>query len=307
MNSSELDNLEYLNTLRIKLYNSKEYSTGTSIENFKKLIANKKILEALKHIYIHYRIKGLSKITKNDEKVAILDNTFDLNNKRIVVYTCITGNYDNVLEPLFPSKDIDYFLFTDTQKQVDKNSKWQIKSIDNLNIDSFSHSEKNRYLKLNPNKIFKDNYDYSIYIDGNIQVVLNPKVLINRINPKYGIALHKHRCRNDIYTEYKVCKLLNKGNKINLNKQIEKYKKENFPSQYGMAEANVIVTDLKNEFSSHLFSDWWDEYISSKSGRDQMSLPYVLWKNNIKVSEISTLGDNIYKNPLFFINIHKES
>ena len=31
--------------------------------------------------------------------------------------------------------------------------------------------------------------------------------------------------------------------------------------------------------------------------RDQLSLPYTLWKNNIKMNILTTLGDNVYKNP----------
>ena len=51
----------------------------------------------------------------------------------------------------------------------------------------------------------------------------------------------------------------------------------------------IIITDLKNEEAKKFLNDWWNEFISTKSLRDQISLQYVVWKNkkitgNIKLS-----------------------
>ena len=43
-----------------------------------------------------------------------------------------------------------------------------------------------------------------------------------------------------------------------------------------------------------------NEFVESGSLRDQISLPYVLWKNNINIKQVSTLGNNVYQNSKLF-------
>ena len=117
--------------------------------------------------------------------------------------------------------------------------------------------------------------------------------------------MHKHRNRDDIYAEYKVCKLLKKGNINQMKKQINCYKDNGFPKKYGMLEANVIVCNLKNNFGKKIMNEWWEEFKLRNSGRDQISLIFILWKNKIKVNEISNLGYDVYNNPIFWIYEHK--
>ena len=297
------NNIEYINKKRIELLNSEEYNAGKKIVQIKKMIKNFNFIQLIKRINRSLKIQKLS-ISNNEDYESIIMNNIDIKKKKIVVYSCITVNYDNVLEPLHISDNVDYILYTD---DMEKSSKiWKKENINNIyDIKDMTLSEKNRYIKLNPFKLFKEKYDYAIYIDGNIQVVSDIRILINCINDNYGISMHKHRNRNDIYKEYKVCKLLNKGNKKNLDKQISIYKEKKFPKEYGMLECNVIAVDLSNIKAEKIVENWYNEFNNKKSGRDQISLPYVLWKNNINIKSIATMGSDVYKNPIFYINIHK--
>ena len=69
-------------------------------------------------------------------------------------------------------------------------------------------------------------------------------------------------------------------------------------------EATIILSDLKNNNAKEIFEEWWNEFYNSKSYRDQIAFPYILWKKNIKVSELATLGNNVYRNPKFRIDVH---
>jgi hypothetical protein len=51
---------------------------------------------------------------------------------------------------------------------------------------------------------------------------------------------------------------------------------------------------------------WWDEFERSNSGRDQLSLPYVLWKNNKCIEDIGELGNNILKDNRIDIRNHSK-
>lgn len=214
--------------------------------------------------------------------------------KKIAIYTCITGGYDNLLEPFYIDEKCDYFIFTD---QNIKSDVYEVLNIPE-NINKMNNNVLiNRYIKFHPHELFEKEYDYSIYIDGNIQQISNLSAFVNNINNDIGISMHKHSIRNCIYEESKILKIYKKGNPEFIEKQVEKYKQEGFPTQYGMAEANVIVTDLKSDISKRIFEDWWKEFLASKSMRDQLSLPYILWRNNIEMNTLTTLGDNVYKNP----------
>ena len=297
------NNIEKINEKRIEIYNSNEYKIGSMIVKMKNLLKKLQILKLFKLIVRHNKIEKLS-LQNTNEYGIIKKNNDNFLQKKIVVYTCITGNYDNIIEPLFISNNIDYIMFTDNKEKI--TSSWQIKNLCGYKeLKKMNQIEKNRFIKMNPGFFFEKKYDYSIYIDGNIEVVSDIRKLINCVNYDYGIAMHKHRNRNDIYKEFEVCKLLRKGNIQQMSKQIVSYKKNGFPKNYGMLEANVIVVDLNNKKAKLIMKQWWDEFRKSKSERDQISLIYILWKNKISVNNIATLGSDVYKNSIFYIESHK--
>ena len=109
--------------------------------------------------------------------------------------------------------------------------------------------------------------------------------------------MHKHCIRDCLYEEAKVLKIWKKGNKKYIDSQIKEYMKEGFPSNFGLAEANVIITDLNNDKAEKILELWWDEFVKSKSMRDQLAFPYIIWKNGFDINRITTLGNNVYDNP----------
>ena len=60
--------------------------------------------------------------------------------KKICVYTCITGDYDNVHEVKKKETGVDYLLFTNN-KSVVSNS-WQVVYIEDPNLDNQRLSRK---------------------------------------------------------------------------------------------------------------------------------------------------------------------
>lgn len=223
----------------------------------------------------------------------------------IAVYTCITSNYDIPKEPLVNLPNIDYYLFTDSETEI-KSQNWKYTNINNLEIDemmNLDNIQKNRFIKMHPHLFFKE-YDYSLYVDGNVTVISDVTPLTKSVNQEIGVALHRHNHRNCIYNEAKVLKILGKGNRDKINTQINKYRLEGFPKQFGLLEATIILTDLKNQNSQIILQSWWEEFLESKSYRDQLSLPYVLWKSNAPIKKVGTLGVNLYRSSKFFIEHH---
>ncbi len=293
------DLIEKLNLDYINVKNSKEYLLGN------KIYVIVRYLKKFKFISLFKKIIDTKKINKYNSHNA-LDNNFNEKKDiktipKIVVYTCITDNYDKkILEPWVNPKNIDYYLFTDNENI--KTDVWSVKRIPD-NIKDLDNVKINRYIKMHPFELF-NNYDYAIYIDGNVQVVSNLTKMVYSIDEKVGIAMHKHQFRDCIYNEIEVCKIRKKGNYNKMKLQTENYKKEGFPKHFGMIEATIIVSNTKNDIAKKIFNDWWSEFLKFDSHRDQISLQYVVWKNNLKIEDLGKLGNNLYKNPKFRINIH---
>ena len=49
---------------------------------------------------------------------------------------------------------------------------------------------------------------------------------------------------------------------------------------------------------------WWDDY-NTLSKRDQMSLPSVLYRHNMKVEDIATLGTGVENDYLVRVERHR--
>ena len=76
------------------------------------------------------------------------------------------------------------------------------------------------------------------------------------------------------------------------------------PHNYGLLQCNVIVREHHNEMCKKIMEEWWEEFLKHPQ-RDQISLPYVLYKNKIPTNKISILGNNVYNNPSFRVILHK--
>jgi len=282
-----------------KLYTSKEYILGKKCEVLRKNFKSFHFIKAFRNICFLLKYKHQNSIYFKENSNVKINNDIDFSKKKIVIYTCVTGNYDNLLEPIFISSNINYVVFTDIDI---KSNVWIKKSIPEK-LKNMNNPMINRYIKLHPYEFLND-YDYAMYIDGNVHVLDNVLPMFNSLNLDYGISMHNHYLRNDVYDEANNCIKFKKGNKKYIKIQMKNYKENGFPNNYGLLEATIIVSDLNNVVAKGIFNDWWSELIGSKSMRDQLSLPYVLWEKNITIDKIGTLGNNEYANENFFIISH---
>lgn len=299
MESLKKTNLDWLN-----LRQSKDYRVGmvickiiSSIKKFKFNV----IIKDLKrwNIGLKTKIKYKEKTIKsNSQSNCELSNYFS--DERIAIYTSIFGAYDKITEPYFIPDNCDFYIFTD--QKVSSDSCWKQLPLPK-NIEKMSNVEKNRYIKMFPNELFQ-NYKYSIYVDGNVQIISDLTEYINKINSKIGLGIHKHHLRDCVYDELvAVCKSgrISKKDAEKHKKYLEKCK---MPKNYGLLQCNVIVREHNNKTCIKIMKEWWNEFLLF-SKRDQISLPHVLYNNKVTIDEVATLGDNIYRNPSFRVISHK--
>lgn len=297
-----LHSLEQLNLEIIELMESKEYISGKKLSNLRRAFPN----HLLRFLINHCKNKSIkNKVKKISAPISKQDVFYaDPVNKGLsgVVYTCITKGYDKPKEPLYADPNLDYVIFSD--KRNDSDSVWNYRDISKMKIEE-GNNAVNRYYKFHPFEFF-ENYDFSIYIDGNVQLISDTSALLAVAkNSKTGIAMHRHATMDCLYNNMLWCLYNHRGDPKALKRQVDKYRAENFPPHYGLLEATIIVVDLKNEIAKKIMDAWWNEFVSTKSGRDQISLPYVLWKAGFTVDDIGCLGNDEYHNPKFRIYGHE--
>lgn len=224
-----------------------------------------------------------------------LDRIKNTKNKKCVVYTCITGGYDEVTEPQCYSEDYDYYLISDEQPKETSIYQWiDIKRIvpDIVN----RNPEKNRFCKILGPLIFGE-YPYSVYVDGNVRIINEVESSIAQIGSS-GIAVHLLPFQNCIYEHALLSSTSKRYEKDKIFKQVLEYCAAGMPRHYGMFECTILVRDNNNPICRQVMLDWWNE-VFNHIYRDQLSFTYCLWKNGIKFEEVGVLGENHRKSNVF--------
>lgn len=218
-----------------------------------------------------------------------------LDTSRIAVYSCITGNYDKILEPVTYDKNIDYYMFTDLDIPTD--SKWEkINICEFAEYQNYSPALLNRRIKMIPFEYLKS-YDYSVYIDGNIQIVGGIRNLIENMGGA-SLGIFYHPTRDCIYDEAVAVLHHKKAAPELIDNQLEYYKQEGFPAHNGLTENSIIIRKHSDILTIKLMNMWWNEYLKYPT-RDQISLPFVMWKSQYPKECFFPLGSNLENSPCF--------
>ena len=256
-------------------------------------IHQKGLLQAIRR-RIRLRMNSESEAPCLREKVSAA-NYFS--EHRIAVYTCIIGNYDQLAGPACQPNNIDYFVIADTVSSA--KSPWNFLEVANgLNLTDI---EQSRWCKMHPHLLFP-HHDYSIYLDGNIAPISDLTELIHRIGP-CGVATHQHYYRNCAYQEAQAVLQRGKDTQERIDRHLRFLSEEKFPTHYGLADCGVIARRHHHPMCVHLMKQWWKEFLAH-SRRDQISFPYVLFKNGVKMGEVTTLGFNRMHNDALSISKH---
>ena len=184
--------------------------------------------------------------------------------RNIAVYSVDFNSNDQIKDPEFVDSDIDYHLITNRSHDL---SVWKQHFVDDL---PFSMRKSARFYKImgHPSLL---SYDYLIWNDASLTIKSSLLPMVNFLKGDYGFFNHRHR--SCIYDEAKACLQLGKGNRKKIIQQISLYLKEGMPKNFGLFETGGYIRKQNLTF-------WWDQ-IFTHSVRDQISLMYVLWRENI--------------------------
>lgn len=209
---------------------------------------------------------------------------------KLIVYTCVTGGYDSVSRPAVLPDWADYVCFGQ-----DLPVTWQAK--DNTQLA--------RYAKLNPHIVLPEGYEYSLWIDGNIDIV--DPAFFGRMEELMAegvpVAGLHHPGRDDVYDE-SLRILQNDREKFGrLVKTVKFLKGEGFPRHYGLDETNVILRRHDDPKVREFDGLWW-EMLQKWTNRDQMTQSYCFWKTGIQHGHILPQGQCAQNHPWFSYTFH---
>ena len=199
-----------------------------------------------------------------------------------IIYTSVFGGYDKVVE------------------QTSSGWDWKCFSEEN-SLPIYEDNNRNaKRFKILPHRYFQD-YEYSVFIDGNMTVRGNLDDLIDKYLSDTNVAFFSHGnnhldARNSAYDEAQTIfdlgeknmkvsperGILNyKDNPYVIQKQMERYRILRYPANDGLITGMVILRRHNEADCIKTMEDWWTE-IKYNSKRDQLSFNYCAWKNDLK-------------------------
>ncbi|KAE8125814.1 hypothetical protein FH972_020585 [Carpinus fangiana] len=222
----------------------------------------------------------------------------------VIVASAIFGNYDVIQQPKNISeaarKNVPFYMFIDEETEaymknssvLDSSKKvglWRTIVVHNI---PYTDPRRNgKVPKLLLHRIFP-NVRYSIWIDGKLQLVVDPYQILERFlwRENANLAISKHYKRFDVYEEAEANKAAGKFDNASIDYQIEFYRREGltpyslakFPITSDVPEGCVIVKE--HIPITNLFTCLWFNEVDRFTPRDQLSFSTVRDKMMSKVS-----------------------
>ena len=232
-------------------------------------------------------------------------------NKKVIytsVFGCTEENNYHLHEPDVPLVGWDFICFTDNPNF--KSDLWDVKLVKPLYEDGARNAK--RY-KLKPHVFLKE-YDISVWHDIEVKITKDINSVVTGMLTGNNLAILNHELcgrtvsgdlnvRKCVYEEAKFIQWLGDNNPKKIYKdnmdiihtQVDRYRKEGYPENNGLARTTVMFMRHNEDDVKQQMDTWWEE-MKYGSRRDQISFNYSAWKNDFKFSYIQ---EDIDDNPYF--------
>ena len=237
--------------------------------------------------YLRYGRYPLANVYKPSEKtIADFREAQSKRQAKKVVYTCITNRYDDLSEIAcfhYTDFDWDYVCFTDDEELIAQQrfGIWDIRPLVFTDLDVIRNARRHKILA----HCFFPEYEESLYLDANVNI-LTPWLFEEIQRRQKDFLIPTHFALDCLYKEYEHVLQFGMIDPVLGEEQIEKYRHEGFPANYGLNETNILYRRHNDPAVIELMDDWAKEIIHFTQ-RDQLSLSYVMWKHHRKIADYS--------------------
>jgi len=192
----------------------------------------------------------------------------------MIVYTANFDGYDMVRPPVDPG-EARWVCITDGEAAPEP---WQTIALRPWRWGS--PRKRARMYKVRSHHWFTD--DVVVWLDGNVQLKQAPGML-ERYIEQTDIACVEHPARKDQYDEASVCLKSRKGDPERIREQVKAYHAEGCPGR--PVGATFLLIRRQTPAVTKLNDLWWAQ-VRRYSVRDQIALPYCLWKLGMPMTHI---------------------
>lgn len=230
------------------------------------------------------------------------DPAFSESRPKIAVVTALAGDRDDLKDPEVRFESADYIAFVDDPTKH-PSAVWDVRTLPtgwSLDV-AYSDRRSARLIKALPD-LFLPNYDYSIWVDGNIQLVHEPKRMIEKfiVASNADLSCFPHRDRICPYAELLTVRIARLDHTHNIKHMHSLYRSLDIKRRSGVYETGLLLR--KHGTRSMNFGLCWWETMCRSSSRDQLSFPIAVNKTGARVHAITP--GHVWRNPYMSMSIH---
>ena len=199
-----------------------------------------------------------------------------------IIYTIITGNYDNIKQPLVVEEGVEYYLFTNTPEIKDAGV-WKVVQIPSEQWQGMTERENNillsRKVKMLPHKYLPKGAEWSIYIDADMSIKESLTELLKDMHEHTLFAACRHSYCASVKQE--INDLINKGvvDAHQVEQQWQRYVEWGFKDNLGISENGLLIRRHNDARVIALMELWWEEF-QNGCLRDQVSLMPCIYRTD---------------------------
>lgn len=204
---------------------------------------------------------------------------------RIAVVTAVSGGKDILRAPVVDTGAADFIAFSD--RPLPNLRGWEVRALPQWSSDPRFGARRNAKLpKVLPHFLLPD-YDFFVWIDGNIELTASPEALCDRfaVIPNADIAVFPHRTRRCIFAESKAVLRRSLDHPELVKSQMRAYRLDGIRPDAGLFELGFIIQ--RNNETARALGLRWFEQICRYSSRDQLSFPVALAASGARLEPIT--------------------
>jgi len=186
-----------------------------------------------------------------------------------VVYTAIFGGCDSLRPLPKPFRQACKRAVCFTDSDLPAADGWEICRVDRPVDDPCRAA---RWYKLHPLEVFPDAGSF-LWIDASYKVTGEMPTFA----ADTWLAADKHPWRTGCFAEGRFCRNEKLDEAERFDRQLANYEEAGMPKEWGLWETGVLFSRRCHETRT-LFRNWW-EHVETFSCRDQVSLPFILWRH----------------------------
>ena len=222
---------------------------------------------------------------------------------KVVVYTCIIGNYDNLFSPLKKTPGVDFVVLADRRYPLTFG--WRARPAPHL-PDSAPQKPAliNRYAKMHPHLIFED-YDIAVYVDANFLIKSDQTPQIKAFAASFKDIGQFHHFKgygisDEIDAAIEIGRVKPEDVAI-ARAQQERYNDLGY-GDLPVTENNILFYNLRSAKLIDALGEWWEE-LNRFAPRDQFSSPFIFRQAALDIHywDLSQRAEN----PYFHMKRHK--